>query len=355
MKLKIKISILLASMMLMFSCIEETVVINTVHEDGSVSRKVTMKSDERIDPEDYRVPVDSTWQTNLTYEPGEKNDTTWILTAEKTFESAAAITEAYHNDKGCNRHMKRSANFSRSFKWFTNVYRYSETIEETFSIDCPMTDYLNEEEMIHLSLPKSIREERENGPDSTRIQVLNDSIDSKMERYVVSAFVIQWTEEFCDLVDSDPELEIDRNEIKSREAEFVQDLYREANLDDFDLDSFIVKELGKDFVNTYGPEIDSAVSNVENMAESFFSTTEYDLGIIMPGKIIATNGYARTDSISDAGIAVLWNVDGVHFLTQPYVMWTESRINNYWVWLVTAVFVLFVIIGLLKRSKKEKD
>ena len=77
MKRKIKISILFVSLVIMISCITETIVVNTVHEDGSVTRKVTMKSDEElICPEDYRVPVDSTWQTEITFEVSEKNDTT---------------------------------------------------------------------------------------------------------------------------------------------------------------------------------------------------------------------------------------------------------------------------------------
>ena len=51
MKRKVKITLTLLSMVLLFSCDYETYVINTVHKDGSVTRKVIMKnSEEKFEP-----------------------------------------------------------------------------------------------------------------------------------------------------------------------------------------------------------------------------------------------------------------------------------------------------------------
>ncbi len=38
-----------------------------------------------------------------------------------------------------------------------------------------------------------------------------------------------------------------------------------------------------------------------------------------------------------------------------YEMWAESQVNNYWAWIISALFILFVITGFVIRSKKEKD
>ena len=47
MKRKIKISLLFIFMTMLFSCDYETHVINTVHEDGSVTRTVIVKNSEK--------------------------------------------------------------------------------------------------------------------------------------------------------------------------------------------------------------------------------------------------------------------------------------------------------------------
>ena len=355
MRQKIKITMLSLLMLVLSSCIEETTVLNIVHDDGSITRKVTMKGDEKnIDPESYRVPLDSSWQITYTFELGEKNDTTWILSAEKTFAGADEITREYLNDGGANRSMKRSANFEKNFRWFTTVFRYTESIEKALTVDLPLADFFNEEELKYLSMPQRIQEELESGPDSTRVKMLADSLDDELGRYLVASFVKQWMDIFSEQVKANPVHPLDMDRFRAREPEFISDLYVEADLDGFDIDSFIVQKLGKEFVSAFGPEIDSSVSMTERMAESFFNANEYDLGIVMPGKIIATSGYARTDSLSDAGEAILWKVDGTFFLTQDYNMWSESRINNYSIWILTAVFILFVIFGLTIRSKSRQ-
>lgn len=342
-------------MVLFSSCIDETTVLNIVHEDGSITRKVTMKGeDKKIDPESYRVPLDSSWLITNTFEVGEKNDTTWILTAEKTFASADEITQEYLHDKGANKSMKRSANFDKSFRWFTTVFRYTETIEKALTVDLPLADFFTEEELSYLSMPQRIQEELERGADSTRVKILADSLDDELGKYLVASFVKQWMEIFSEQAKSNPAHPLDLDAFRARESEFVSDLYVEADLEGFNIDTFIVNKLGKEFVSAFGPEIDSSTSMTETLAESFFSANEYDLGIIMPGKIIATSGYARTDSLFDEGEAILWKVDGTLFLTQDYEMWTESRINNYWTWILSALFILFVIIGLTIRSKSKQ-
>jgi len=76
--------------------------------------------------------------------------------------------------------------------------------------------------------------------------------------------------------------------------------------------------------------------------------------IRMPGKIIASNGYADTnpDSLQTGGI--LWTVKDDYFLTEQYEMWVESQVPNYWAWIVTGVFVLFVITGMVVRAGKGR-
>lgn len=80
-------------LMLIVSCNEpETVVTNYIHTDGSVTRKLEMKSIEgdvnkRFKISDIQVPFDNTWAVKDTIRLDQKGDTTWIKTAIKQFKN----------------------------------------------------------------------------------------------------------------------------------------------------------------------------------------------------------------------------------------------------------------------------
>jgi len=93
-------------------------------------------------------------------------------------------------------------------------------------------------------------------------------------------------------------------------------------------------------------EADSALSIVERTV--FVSFKEYSVRIVMPGKVIGTNGCI------DKTETLLWSVKSDYFLTEPYEMWAESKVTNTWAWIVTGVFILFVIIGLIIRLFRKR-
>lgn len=353
MKRKFKISLLLISMILFFSCDYETHVINTVHEDGSVTRKVVVKNESHrtFEPDKFRVPIDSTWQTEIIIDVDENNDTTWILTAEKYFASVEEINAAYKTDSGSNRDLQRSAAFSKKFNWFTTIFRFSETVERILTVTCPMSDFLTDEELKFVYLPDKVREDLKNGPDSIRIKEMADTIEVKSEQWIWTTFARQWIEIFYDLFGDDPELRIDKEEMISKVPQFIQQLSDEES---DSLAQFFIPVLGEEFYYTFETEIDSSVSVLEDTINIFLSVNNYDMEIRMPGRIIASNGYADTNPDSEESIGILWTVQGDYFLTEQYEMWVESQVPNYWAWIVTAVFVLFVITGLVVRSKKRK-
>ena len=391
MKRKVKITLTLLSMILLFSCDYKTHVINTVHKDGSITRKVIMKnSEKKFEPDKYRVPVDSTWQTQIDIDINEKGDTSWILTAEKHFANVEEINEEYINDKGSNQDLERKAYFSKSFKWFTTVFRYSETINKFMTVTCPASDFLSDEELKFFYLPGNVKSELKNGIDSLKYKALSDTVDTKSEIWLWTSIVRQWIDIFYDLFGDHPDLSIDKEEMLSKESAFAKQFIdyeksekekdeealqiilneedeeivdvpeekteqkvKDEEPDDIEL--VVTSVLGKKFYFTFKTEIDSAMSVLETMTEPFFSADNYDMEIRMPGRIIASNGYANTDPDSENSDGILWTVQEDYFLTQQYEMWAESRVNNYWTWIISALFILFVAAGFMIRSKTEKN
>ncbi len=391
MKRKVKISLTILFMLLLYSCDYETHVINTVHEDGSVTRKVIIRNDSEseFESKNFRVPIDSTWTIEYTEELNENNDTIWILTAEKHFARVEGINEEYNNDTGKNRSLKRKADFSKSFKWFNTVFRFSETVQKVMTVTCPASDFLSEEELAFYYLPDKVKADLKNGSDSLRYKALSDTVEAKSEVWMWTGMVRQYMEIFYDLFGDHPGLSIDREEMSEKETAFVHQIIEmehreqkeeeetlqeietaeeeeidrtlekieqeESMEEDDDFEIIITAVLGEGFHTSFRTELDSALAVLETLTEPFFAAQTYDMEIRMPGEIIATNGYADTNPESNGGGGILWTVQGDYFFLEEYEMWVESKVSNYWAWIVTGIFVLFVITGIVVRRRKGKS
>jgi len=99
---------------------------------------------------------------------------------------------------------------------------------------------------------------------------------------------------------------------------------------------------GKSDILKYKDEADSAITLVEERVLPDFK--DYTVKIGMPGKLIGTNGFMDSTRIS------LWPVKSDYFLTQPYEMWAESKTPNPWAWIVSGIFLVFVLAGIVFRQ-----
>ena len=360
MKKLFRITIVTLSMLVLLSCDYDTHVLNIVHRDGSVTRRITIEnSQEYFEPKKFRVPIDSTWQTEISYDLRSNRDTIWFLTAEKHFNNVREINEGYKFDQGSNRAMQRSARFSKKFKWFTTEFRYSETVERALTIDCPLSDFLSDDEMKFVNLPGKIQNNLKEGPDSTKYKGMSDGIDTKMAKWFYTSEMRQWTDIFQGLFGNDPGLKISRETMISREPLFVD--YLMAHDEVFDQlfeesiipDSLFISVLGNEFYQSFKDDITYSFSILREMSRPVWYSDNYDLEIQMPGKIFASNGYTETDPEPGSGGGILFTVGPEHFLTQNYECWVSSRVNNYYIWAITGLFVLVVLSGLIRSYIKS--
>jgi hypothetical protein len=74
---------------------------------------------------------------------------------------------------------------------------------------------------------------------------------------------------------------------------------------------------------------------------------DYTVRIVMPGKVIGTNGFI------DSSQVLLCPVKSDFFLTEPYEMWALSKIPNRWAWIVSGLFLVFVLTGVIIRVIKK--
>lgn len=349
--LKLAISFMLV---MIVSCDEpETVVTDIVHPDGSVTRRIEMKNfQDEFNISDIQVPFDSTWTVRDSIELyGDEDmpelDTIWVKRAEKLYRSVAELNQAYLADSGSNREAVRRAEFKKTFKWFNTEYRFAEAIDKRLVNGYPASDFLNEEELKWFYSPEYLTDEMKSGPDSLKYRALDDTLSKKTDYWGLKCMVSEWSAEFVKLTDGKAGPDLTKESLKAREDELVKLI--ETKGDDFDSlwnnGIFLRDFLGRNNGDKFQTEADSAANIITERL--FFTFDDYTLRIIMPGKLIGTNGFTDSTGIMQ------WPVKSDYFITEPYVMWAESKTPNNWAWVVTGIFLLFVLTGVLYRAIRK--
>jgi hypothetical protein len=278
---------------------------------------------------DIKVPFDSTWDISDSVEISEKGDTTWVKRASKTFIDCDEINLAYQNDSGINKSVGREAKFSKSFRWFNNVYRFSESVDKTLSFGYPLKNYLSSDELLFFYTPSGEQEARKNGPDSLKFS--------------------EWIYEFSGLAAGREGIDAAVASLRKNEDELVSLVSEfENNFDSlWSAGAILNPYIGENGYQKFKAEADSAMKIVTEYIMPDFSS--YSVRISMPGVLTGSNGF--TDSTN----VLLWPVSSDYFFTEPYVMWAESKIPNTWAWVVSALFLLFVSVGVgIRAIKKER-
>lgn len=336
-------------LMMVASCDEpETVVTNYVHADGSVTRKIEMRNlENKFKLSNIQVPFDSTWTVRDSVEIDKKGDTTWIKRAEKLFKNVDELNKGYKNDSSANRAISRHAGFKKTFKWFNTEFRFSETIDKKLEYGYPARDFLNEEELSYFYSPETLIHDRENGPDSLKFKALRDSVKYKTENWGSKDLVSEWIGEFTKLTKGKAEDEMSMPSLKTREDEFIKIVAAgDKKLDSLWTNGILLKQfIGEANALKFKTEADSAVNIVSK--KFFVDFKEYDVRIVLPGKVLRSNGFI------DSSQVLLWPVKSDFFLSEPYVMWAESKVPNRWAWIVSGLFLLFVLTGLILKIIKR--
>jgi hypothetical protein len=344
--LKLIVSIIL---IIVFSCDEpETVVTNIIHKDGSITRRVEMRSiKNNFRQSEIQIPVNSSWAIKDSCIISEKGDTSWIRNAEKHYADVMELNNEYKNDSSCNRMAVRSAYLKKNFRWFNTIYRFSEKIDKNLSNGYPVSKFLNNEELQWFYTPWNDQEAKREGIDSVRYKALSDSVNTRTNEWFFNSMVSEWVHDFSGQIYKKDRKLLAEDTLKIWENRMLQILKKsEKDFDSLWKSGFALEaSVSKDYADKYRIEADSSLELVEKKIDLTFK--QYSMRISMPGKLISSNGYADSSKI------LLWSVNSDYFFTEDYEMWAESKVPNIWAWVVSGVFVVFVFSGLIIRKKKR--
>lgn len=345
MKRRVSLIFITFLMLVISSCERpDALVINIVHSDGSVMREIILThTKDEFDLYDCQVPVDSTWNITMDYDISEKGDTTYTLTAVKEFESVKGINALYSEYEGSNPRMKREAEFQKKFRWFTTLYRYTEHVDKAIDGYSP-EDFFTEEELDFFYMPDKLVEARLEEADSTQVKKnIIEPMEEKFDIWLGRSLVKAMIGKIADTVSVDPNIDIDIKILQEKEEAIAESILI-SELDEAQVLDSLLRE---DYYESNRVLLDTVFSQLEKDFDIAFSAQKYMIQTVMPGQLIATNGYI------DENGNVVWEVEGDVILSTDYDMWAESRERNTWAWIVTGVFLVFVISGLIIRILRK--
>lgn len=336
---------LIMGFVLLSGCNEpDTIVTNIVNPDGSVTRRVEMRSsNDEFLPENNKVPVDSTWMTEKSIEVSETGDTTWIVIAEKIFPEPGLINSDYIGGGDANAAFSRSVTFRKSFRWFNTVYRFSESIDRYLPYGYPLADYVKGEALDFFLQPDSVRESNSNSSDSLYYRALEDTLQTMVECWVLRGLIDGWMK--LTIVKLN-EADVD-DEFMNNFPGFESIITECSKLDEYEFDDVLLRLFGEETMDMYGEIFKAAEDSIGVDYGDCSSFNSYTVRTIMPGTLIKSNGYVIDDRI------VVWPAKSELFMFEDYEMWAESRISNSWAWILTILIVLAVPFLITLRRRKK--
>ncbi len=329
------ITSIIVALIFTFSACTEITVTTKVHEDGSFTRIITISGDSNdVFKQAPPYPVDDTWKT--AYRKDTTGEEKHILTYSKTYRDSDALNEDIENDTGWYRKIPRHVEIKKKFGFFYSYLTFRETFKHTNPFDQSKDHaYLSKREADFLSGDAL--------PVSKSDSLLFEELEDKATDHLIHLI----REEVLKVMDSGMRI-LDNPQLNNI------DLYYYKDSVDYKLDNADIEDLNL-FIDYYtewtGIE---AFRELKQLQPSLFHDLNkkwqelleiafmdsYTQVVEMPGLITATN------SAKIIGNKVSWKMEGYPIMFSDYEMYVESRIVNYWAFVLSGV-VLLLLISLL--------
>ena len=338
---------LLIIIMFTFSACKEIEITTTVNSDGSIDRLMEVRSDSEIeDLSDLPFPIDSSWTFKKEIDTTQEKK--YIYRFEKHFEEAAQINLEYKTIKNSMNRFNRKVSLNKKFRFFYTYFEYKEEYKKLADADYePFNDILSDEEkeVLYYEPEDSIKFQID--IDTTELKLLQKSAEEKFEK---------WFEE-------NMENEIFYN-LKQDLQDFDIKIISENDIDkNKDTIKLVIDSIGAEkmqnslysFLNNYFSTTEfekiiqakeSNLSKLEDDFEYILEQTEFKYNLNMPGIIIDTNAEILK------GNHMSWQIDATELFFVNKSCYAESRIVNRWAFILTGIFLVFVIIFLLWSALK---
>ncbi|NOY57726.1 MAG: hypothetical protein GXO75_02175 [Calditrichaeota bacterium] len=322
-----------AILLIIFSGCHDVEIMTHVLPDGSILRVVSIPGDStKIYASAYPVPLDSSWQITRA---GKENSKGFIYTASKSFKKASEINNEFLSPGDTILYVRPIVKLEKRFRWFYTFYAWNETYK------AHGLQFSNADSLLAREVEKRIAEQDSANKDDDSFDIEEELIFEDLYHTILRA-----AEKINDPTLS-PQL------VKEKKQD-LHDLMIKA---DGDFDKFVddVLKACKDVYQTgavvklkpFIEQFNEKLLQYLNFIERSIGET-YKNSVIMPGVITATNAQKVN------GNKASWEVDTDKFQIKDYRMWVESRRMNVLPTVITGLFLLACITGIIVISMKMK-
>jgi hypothetical protein len=326
-------------LVLVFSACREVKVTTKINRDGSFTRVILVQGDsaEVQKKTDLPFPVDDTWE--MTFGRDTADTTKFLVTWTKTFRNSDELNAEIQNDTSFYKNIQREITVKKRFGFF---YTYI-TFREIYKSLNPFTfldykDYITEEDLqLYTGLKVPLTPD-----DSTRKNKVEDKVGEYLIRSATAELEDILKEGIVRLNNPALDTAIVTTYLDAivNEEKFI--LWKGENIIDYyhtksGIDAFLLlKEMQPYLFADY----DKKMADVEYM----LAFQDYKEEVQLPGLITGTN------SSIIKGNQVSWQVESSSFFITDFEMYAESRVINYWAFVISGIVVLGLVVLLVVKA-----
>lgn len=361
---------LMLLLILATSCIEHYQIKTKVLKDGSLIRIISVTGDSTSLFEGrIKMPKDSSWQTDLTWEYEHADDTTsqkrYTYSATKHFENVDSLNDFLNDEKDSSNFTIIKTKLERKFRWFYTYFNYSELYKKEFPfnyypVDSFVTDaqlgFLYDDDYTYSKKHDSLIHIK----DLTQMPALSSGDSLRLEELEIEIIhgLAEWQarnvmEEYLELIlKIKPEIQLTSEEKES--------LFQNSNITgDFLLDnpthsggnpfSSIAGRFGltEDSIEVLLPVQLKQFEDKMEFFEGYFDSHEIRNQIELPGLILNSNADSISNTIS------YWIYGENRYFAKDYTLYAESRILNQWAFIASGALVVvllsLLVVGFIRR------
>jgi len=336
MKTRNLIYMLLMMGFILSSC-REINVRTIINNDGSFTRFITVKGDSAdVIKRNLPYPVDSSWVREFYSDTSDS--TKYICSYTKSYKSDDLLNAEIHNDTSWKSQIQRDVEISKRFMFFYSFITYHQVYKAANPFSEDYHGYINEEDLLWISEVKAAL----NRKDSIRIDSAYVSLDNYYKHVLVVEIIDALKKGLRQL--NDPNLNnIDmamyKDSIAANAISWSSGKYENS------IDALITwtgnSELAR--LHNIEPSIFEELEKKDDFADKVFFGNEYTLEVEMPGLITETNSTVMH------GNTVSWTIGTMSFFFEDYEMYVESRVVNYWAFIVSGIVVLLLLIAVIVK------
>jgi len=329
---------LVIMLLLVFSACREVTVTTKVNPDGTFTRIITVTGDSTdVSSTDLPFPVDETWARMFSKDTSDS--TKYIKTYTKSFRNSSELNAEIKSDTSKYKNLEREVSVTKRFRFFFSYL----TFKEVYKSINPFTrldyrNYLTEEDIqwgSGLKIPVSIADStRKNDADDKISDFLKESVIAEIESVLQNGI-----EKLNSPLLKPEDLTMQHDSLIKyfdwdRLGFFeIIDGYRELSGNE----AFLL-------LNDIKPPLFEDLQKKYEMMVSILLTEGYTEVVEMPGLITGTNSAMLN------GNQVRWTFAPDSTLVRDFEMYAESRVINYWAFILAGVVMLTLVVLLVIKA-----